>query len=217
MPSVQVSAYERASENAMRLKGPFRKLVGMSKRDHGHHVGDGGLEYEVPFVHQNHVNLCGNASAQMLVMFNGRAPTNAIKSNTGHSNSYRLRRNPRGVVEGANDDDVAALIRAAGLHPWNICPREGLWTAAFVRAALETYGPYAQSVRFGVAGHWVVVTGTDGHNIIYHDPWRGMNKRKTEGEWAESAGDRPESAVAAVEDAHVDAPRGIQAAINTAP
>jgi hypothetical protein len=200
----------------MRLKGPFRKLFGMSKRDHDHHVGDGGLEYEVPFVHQNHVNLCGDASAQMLAMFNGRAPTIAIKANTGHANSYRLQSNPRGVVEGSNDDDVAAVIRAAGLYPWNICPREGLWTAGLVRSALEMFGPYAQSVRFSVAGHWVVVTGTDGRNVIYHDPWRGMNNRKAIDEWAVSAGDGPESAVAAIEDAHVEAPRGIQAALNNA-
>jgi Papain-like cysteine protease AvrRpt2 len=195
----------------MRLKGPFRKLFGMSKRDHGEHVGDDGLEYEVPFVHQNHVNLCGDASAQMLVLFYGRPATIGMKSNVGHANSYRLKRNPRGVVEGSNDDDVVATIQAAGLQAWNICPRVGQWTAAFVRSALETYGPYAQTVRFSVAGHWVVVTGTDGHSVIYHDPWRGKNMSKTIGDWAIAAGDGPSSAVAATEEVYVEAPNGIQA------
>jgi hypothetical protein len=195
----------------MRLKGPFRKLFGMSKGDHGHHVGDEGLEYEVPFVHQNHVNLCGDASAQMLVMFNGRPATIGLKANAGHDGSYRLRHNPRGILEGGTDDDLVAVLRAAGLQPWNICPRVGPWTAAFVRAALETYGPYAQTVRFGVVGHWVVVTETDGQRVIYHDPWRGSNKSKTVGDWVTAAGDGPDSAVAATEEASVADPVGIQA------
>jgi hypothetical protein len=195
----------------MRLKGPFRKLFGMSKKDHGQHAGDDGLEYDVPFVHQNHVNLCGVASAQMLITFNSRPPTVAMKPNVGHNNSYRLQRNPRGVVEGSNDNDVVALIKAAGLKAWDICPGTGQWTAQFVRSALETFGPYAQSVCFAVGGHWVVVTGTDGHNVIYHDPWRGKNLTQTIGAWSVAAGDDPGSAIAALEDSFVDSPTGIQA------
>jgi hypothetical protein len=183
----------------------------MSKRDHGQHVGNDGLEYEVPFVHQNHVNLCGDASAQMLVMFNGRTATIGMKSNVGHHNSFRLKRNPRGVFEGANDDDLVAMIQKSGLQAWNICPKAGLWTAKLVRSALETYGPYAQSVRFAVGNHWVVVTGTDGHRVIYHDPWRGKNQSKAIGDWVIAAGDDPDSAVAATEQGYVAAPDGIQA------
>ena len=195
----------------MRLKGPFRKLFDMSKRDHGHHpVGEDALEYDVPFVHQNHVNLCGDASAQMLVMFNDRQPNLGMKPNVGHADSYRLKRNPRGVLEGSNDDDVVGLIQAAGLQAWLICPRVDRWTRDLLRAALETYGPYAQSVRFGVADHWVVVTGTDGQSVIYHDPCRGRNKSKTIDQWVIVAGDQPGDAVAATED-HVEEPDGIQA------
>ncbi|MCC6133264.1 MAG: hypothetical protein IT186_25315 [Acidobacteria bacterium] len=168
----------------MRLKGPFRKIFGMSKRDHGHHVGEGGIEYEVPFVHQNHVNLCGDASAQMILMFYGKQPSIALKRNVGHDNSYRIKRNTRGIVEGSNDDDVAAVINGSGLRAWGFSPMLGPWTAETVRDALETFGPYAQSVQFSSAGHWVVVSGTDGEHVIFQDPWRGQNKRKTVGEWA---------------------------------
>lgn len=194
----------------MRLKDPFRKLFGMSKRDHRHHLGGDGLKYEVPFVHHNHVNLCGDASAQMIVMFNGRPPTIEMKPNNGHLNSFRLKRNPRGVFEGSDHKALAAMIQASGLQAWHICPRVGKWTAAFVHSALETYGPYAQSVRFSVAEHWVVVTGTDGDSVIYHDPWRGENMSKTIGDWVIAAGDDPSSAVAATKEHYVDTPNGFQ-------
>ena len=195
----------------MRLKGPFRKLFGMSKRDHGHHAQADGLEYDVPFVHQNHVNLCGDASAQMLVMFHGRPATIPLKGNAGHPNSFRLKRNRRGVLEGSNEDKLVAMILASGLQAWNVCPSVGLWTGPLVRSTLETFGPYAQLVHFSIGGHWVVVTGTDGRHVIYHDPWRGGNNRKVMRDWIIAAGDTPESCVAATEERHVDAPNGIQA------
>lgn len=181
----------------MRLKGPFRKIFGMSKRDHGHHAGAGGVEYPVPFVHQNHCNLCGDASAQMLLMFNNRPDMPLVKGNVGHPNSFRLRRNPRGIVEGADDDDIGDSITAAGLMAWNIYPTAGQWCANSVRQALENYGPYAQQVQFSFAGHWVVVIGTDGQHVIYHDPWRGQNKRKTIADWREVAFPGQYAAVAA--------------------
>ena len=81
----------------MRLKGPFRKIFGMSKRDHGQSADSDGLSYDVTFVHQNHVNLCGDASAQMLLLFHARPPSVALKRNQGHETlSYRVRRTPRG-------------------------------------------------------------------------------------------------------------------------
>jgi hypothetical protein len=194
----------------MRLKGPFRKIFQMSKGDHGQHAADDGLEYDVPFVHQNHVNLCGDASAQMLLMFNGRPASVAMKPNAGHQQSFRLRTNPRGIVEGGNDGDLVAIVRAAGLRPWNLCPRVGLWNAQLIRSALETYGPYAQSVRFGVAYHWIVVTGTDGQGVIFHDPWRGRNMRKTFVDWITAAGDGVNDGVAATTDQPPE-PLGLQA------
>lgn len=194
----------------MRLKGPFRKIFGMSKRDHGEHAGAEGLDYDVTFVHQNHVNLCGDASAQMLLLFNERAPSVPLKRNDGHATaSWRMKRNPRGVLEGGNQDPLIATIRAAGLRAWDICPRVGKWTAELVLASLRTYGPYAQTVQFSVATHWVVVIGTDGHKVYYHDPWRGSNMSKTMADWIIAADDNPGSAIAATEDAAAP-PDGIQ-------
>lgn len=183
----------------MRLKGPFRKLAGMSKQDHGHHVGPDGLEFDVPFVHQNHINLCGDASAQMLLLFNQRTPNpGVLKQNAGHANSFRLRRNPRGIFSGSTDDTIVTQLRGAGLIAWNICPRVGPWSADRVLAALETYGPYAQF--FHGVGHWVVVKGVDGNSVFYQDPWRGKNKCKPIDDWINIAGHEIDSAVAATED-----------------
>lgn len=193
----------------MRLKGPFRKVFGMSVRNHGHHINPdlGGQEYQVPFVHQNHCNLCGDSSAQMLLLFNNYPASAPIKNNAGHANSWRMRRNPRGILEGANDDDVANIIKAAGMNAWNIYPQHGGWTANLVLSALQTYGPYAQSVRFSMAGHWVVVVGVDGNHVIYHDPWRGQNMRKTEAAWRAAAFYGQDSAVAATNAIPVHVPQ----------
>jgi hypothetical protein len=197
--------------NAVRLKGPFRKIFGMSKGDHGDRAAiDGGLDYDVTFVHQNHVNLCGDASAQMLLLFNERGPSASLKRNEGHATlSYRMQRNPRGVLEGGGDGPMIATLRAAGLRAWDICPQVGRWTGDLVMSCLRTYGPYAQTVQFSVATHWVVVIGTDRHKVYYHDPWRGSNMSKTIADWIVAADDNPGSAVAATED-YVAAPPGIQ-------
>lgn len=195
----------------MRLKGPFRKIFGMTKSDFGDHAAiDGGLDYEVTFVHQNHVNLCGDASAQMLLLFNERAPSVALKRNEGHEAlSYRMKRNPRGVLEGGNEVPLIATLTAAGLRAWDICPRVGRWSGDLVMSCLRTYGPYAQSVQFSVVSHWVVVVGADRDKVYFHDPWRGANLSKTIADWTVVADDIPGSTIAATED-FVAAPDGIQ-------
>jgi hypothetical protein len=182
----------------------------MSKRDHRQDLvpgGEGVVQEDVPFVHQNHINLCGDASAQMLAMYNQRLLIIGMKQNVGHENSYRLRRNPRGVFQGRNGDRIARMLEGVGLQARLICPRDR-WTAALVRAALETYGPYAQAV--GPLHHWVVVTGTDGESVIYHDPWRGRNKSKPMGQWVIFAHASVGSAVTATEQGYVQTPDGIQ-------
>ncbi|WP_241301360.1 papain-like cysteine protease family protein [Microbulbifer elongatus] len=187
----------------MRLKGPFRKIFGMSKRDHNRHAVDlGNLEYLVPFVHQNHCNLCGDSSAEMLLLFHGKNPAAPLKANGGHANSWRMRVNPRGVLSGASDDDVANVITGRGLQAWGLEPTVGRWSVPMVYRALSNYGPYAQSVRFSVAGHWVVVIGVDANHVIYHDPWRGQNMRQTEAKWIASTFSDIYSTVAAVDPAY---------------
>src|SRR5262249_43569745 len=115
----------------MRLKGPIRKILGMSKRDHGHHVG---VEYHVPYVHQNHVNLCGDASAQIVLMYYERPLPLEMKPNFGPPNDNRLMHRRRKTFDGATDDDIVDLIRRAGLYAWNIRPEQGRWTQDLVRA-----------------------------------------------------------------------------------
>jgi hypothetical protein len=190
----------------------------MHKGDHDHHVvgeGEDRIEYtDVPFVHQNHINLCGDAAAQMLIMCNGREANLDMKPNEGWGDtSWRLKRNPRGTFTGGDDRALADLLQAAGLHAYNICPRADRWTAQLVLSVLQTYGPYAQSVRFGVCGHWVVVTGTDGQDVFFNDPWRGRNKRKSIGEWVLKASADADGAVGAIDpgEPRPQEPFGIQA------
>lgn len=64
-------------------------------------------------------------------------------------------------------------------------------------------------MQFGVAFHWVVVIGSDGRNVIYHDPWRGSNMSTTMADWIVAVQDDRGSSIAATED-DVAPPPGIQ-------
>ena len=96
----------------MRLKSLARWAAGMSKRDHEHYA-QGSVRDEVPFVHQNHINLCANASAEMLLRYHGRPSHLALKRHADRDD-YRIRRNPRGVFSGGNVDTIVGVFRVAG-------------------------------------------------------------------------------------------------------
>lgn len=158
----------------MRLKGPIAKLFSFSSRDHAKpgqfisgpippgapsHVHP-YARFTVPFVHQGHVNLCGDACVEMLLAFKGRP--------------YRseLRKNPRGIVEGSSTDDLSERLAAAGVRVYSLpLPHDRRWTPQLLAAFLQKSGP----IICQGAMHFVLLTGIHEGHVFIHDPWRGQN------------------------------------------
>lgn len=183
----------------MKLVGPFRKAAGMSKRDHGAQPGLGAIHFEVPFIQQNHINLCGDASASMLLMYHGRPAMATVHASNKHANVFKLKENPRGTLEGADTEELKAALRASGLHLYRFRPYAATWTAQSIGDVLRNYGPFMALVRFSpIAMHWLVIKGLDGTNVLYHDSWRGRNMSMAAAHFgAVSNGRDPEAAIGA--------------------
>ncbi len=160
----------------MRLSVPFRKIFSMSKRDHGRLPGGGGPG--VPFVHQNHINLCGDTCAQMLLLYHNGVGSVGLKQHSRRPGEYRMRRNPRGVLDGATDDDIVATLHNAGRYACNLVLDAGFrWSTDSLGQVLGQLGPIVATMRHFQAEHWILVHGVDAGHVYYHDPWKGSNMR----------------------------------------
>jgi peptidase C39-like protein len=162
--------------STMRLRGPLAKVFGFSSKDHekpGRFIS-GPIEpgkkpkafarHNVPFIHQRHVNLCGDACINMLLAFKGR------------QFMAKLRKNPRGVFDGQTTDDVLAQLRAAGLPVFSLAlPQDHQWTPDILGEYLQKFGPIICKGSM----HFVLLVGIHEEHVCIHDPWRGANMTKT--------------------------------------
>ncbi len=126
------------------------------------------INYPVPYVHQPHVNVCGEACVLMLYKFG--------QKNGGPNVNV----NPRGVFEG--EDSVDKLVSA---WPELTCIKKpGRIASMRLAWVLAEYGPficsgdYVRFVRKLRGGHFIVVTGIWGEMMLIHDPWHGRDRRK---------------------------------------
>lgn len=190
----------------MRLRTPFRFIVSMTDKDYAHYalMEQGTVEYDVQFIHQNHINLCGDASVQMLIMFLTKNTTVQLKIKNDDPKKLYLAKNPRGIFEGTNDDDLKRMLHIAGLNTWNVTPLSKAWDIESVRMTLHCFGPYIQSTGM----HWVLVTGVDRQDVIYQDPWRGRNMSKKINDWMKFASNESDSVVAASTTSYIQLPAG---------
>lgn len=144
-------------------------------------VGNGGptVVYDVPFVAQKHINMCGEACVKMLKEFKGRPV------------AIDMGINPRGVFQGKKFDKLAADHGLTeGYFPGQL--DNGQWTKGAITAqsivdALTSHGPIICSGDFcrmmgSRWGHYVLVTGVQGGLIHFNDPWHG-DKRKKPVDW----------------------------------
>jgi hypothetical protein len=164
----------------MKLPKKFRFLIGMRSetktvvpdlRAGGVNAdtceADPHLTLRVPFVAQQHVNLCGDACALMLLKFWGR-DTLGRDTNT----------NPRGPLGGSGFDDICSMFPHENWRaPFPIPPKAQGWTARKLAYQLATVGPLIVSLP----RHWVVLIGAQGQQLYIHDPWRGPNLVKDVG------------------------------------
>jgi ABC-type bacteriocin/lantibiotic exporter with double-glycine peptidase domain len=159
----------------MKLPKPLRPIIGM-KLDTGkpfpvrtmNPVPADYIYYDVPFIPQRHINLCGDACALMLLRFCG--------IDTGGKDT---RQNPRGVLEGESTDSLTQDYPA----PWSshALPTNRTSTSDGLAALLSWKGPVicALGTLGGLSGHFVLLTGISGDRPYFNDPWKGRNMTKT--------------------------------------
>jgi hypothetical protein len=163
----------------MRLPDMLKWIIGMSYNTDavGLPASATTLQLRVPFIHQDNVNLCGDAAALMIAKF--------WQLDTIIDTSV----NPRGAFEGS-DVREHVKITTFGKLKWDLVDPPGTartWTAAEVRDRLSTRGPLACALSHSTTvpvvgtvewGHWIVLTGVDTatNALMYHDPWRGQHK-----------------------------------------
>jgi len=126
---------------------------------------------DVPFVHQQHVNLCGDACVSMLLGYLGRPQPD-------------LSKNPRGLLKGLSTSGYVSLFQQNGVEPvrvqWPLpLPRQKgdlpAWTTESLCAALRKHGPILCKGRLpnDVVGHSIVLVGASDGRVAFHDPWSG--------------------------------------------
>lgn len=128
------------------------------------------IQHDVPFLAQKHINMCGEASAKMLLQYHGRNPT------------INLDRNPRGLMEGT---DVGDLARRFGLVRTQFSREVGTAqpTAKQLAWLLAQYGPLLCSGDYCRMlgqrwGHVIVLTGIWDDLVLFQDSWHGEDRRK---------------------------------------
>jgi Papain-like cysteine protease AvrRpt2 len=161
----------------MKPTGFFAWLLGMgsepkstfeAKGNYGEMSGKPGevnphLNYKVPFVHQQHINLCGDACALMLQKFWGMATNISVDQN------------PRGPLTGSNTDDIVAFFPPNACKSVTPKPANRTWDSRRLAYALACGGPIICSTENlgGLVGHFLVLKGIDDDQLFFHDPWRG--------------------------------------------
>jgi hypothetical protein len=168
----------------VKLITPLKKLAGMSKTDHGQapQGGQGGfVAYQgVPYIFQNHVNLCRDACTNMLLSYYGKQTASVVACKK-HAGINKLKKNPRGPFKGTNASDSMDLLDAGGLHPYTLYVFPGDKFKRFhIEGVLVSYAPFIAAVRSSrVSTHAILVFGLEGDRLFYHDPWKGANMSMT--------------------------------------
>ena len=159
----------------MKLKGPLAKLFGFSDKDFSESsTGEVSAPFvpnlrpdracyglAVPFEHQPHINLCGDACLNMVF---GYRNLSVFRTD--------LRKNPRGALTGLTTDDIIDRLRKVGLPPHTLTPRHAKqWTALELAQHLFSYGPL---ICKGARHFVLLVAVSSSTGLAFHDPWRGQ-------------------------------------------
>lgn len=120
------------------------------------------VNYKVHFIHQQHVNMCGDACVNMLLSFCGKP------------HSLRLKNN-RGIFDGMLYGDITERLEREGLKPAIAPANAGLTERAFGELLSRGSPLICPAYTNSYTGHWVLVIGKHQDKIIFHDPWKGPN------------------------------------------
>ena len=168
----------------MKLITPLKRLVGMQKADHGEapQGGQGGfIGYPgVPYIFQNHVNLCNDACTNMLLSYYGKqtAPLVACRK---HAGINKLQSNPRRPFQGSGASHAMDLLDDAGLNAYSLDVFPGdTFNRSHIEGVLTWYAPFIASIRSSrFSTHAILILAIQGDRLFYHDPWKGANMSMT--------------------------------------
>ncbi|WP_370694658.1 papain-like cysteine protease family protein [Pseudomonas sp. FP603] len=130
---------------------------------------------EVPFFHQQHINLCGDASVNMVLAYHGSCTND-------------LSKNPRDVFTGLSITGIRDQLKEKGLIPISVMLPKRLsvegkrgWGSEGLCKTLNRHGPIICSGRLSsnVVDHCIVLIGASDTTVVYHDPWCGARRTKT--------------------------------------
>jgi hypothetical protein len=130
---------------------------------------------DVPFFHQQHINLCGDASVNMLLAYY-------------NCRTNDLSKNPRGVLTGITSAGIMDQLKEKGINPVSLIlpkrrslSRKQGWEIEELCNKLNRHGPIICSGRLSgdVADHCIVLIGASDTTVVYHDPWCGARRTKT--------------------------------------
>ena len=193
----------------MRLTGVFASACNFSSRDTsapgalispaaGDRPANHALCKNVEFIHQQHVNMCGDACVNMLFSYKGKVYERAFK------------RNPRGILEGLATQQVKDKLMEAELLPVRIpYPENKKWQARQLASLINEYGPLICAGKW----HFILVFGADQNKVVYHDPWRGPNKLMSLGDFNKFLSWSDDDCIIAADDPRSDQPQVPQPAL----
>lgn len=171
----------------MKLRGPLRaiwsfnatndtkKLEAEQKRFKGRTVEAASHIHAVNYIHQGHVNLCGDACVEMLRRFYGDNPLRATTTNSKKVES--LSTNPRRIFKGLSineiyEETIHSNFKLSELKfPVSSVPKEALLESL---TELISEAPILLSYRENnFYSHYVLLIGIIGDKLVIHDPWSG--------------------------------------------
>ncbi|PVZ63562.1 papain-like cysteine protease family protein [Pelagibaculum spongiae] len=129
--------------------------------------------YEVPYLHQAHVNMCYDASLAMLLAFHEIPAV------------IDLVHNPRGTFQGTDYDRQVSFLEG-GQKVWTSAGfflgginRERLLEILKQKGPLLVTGDFVRLFLHKRAGHAILLKGIYGNQVVLHDPWHGEDRYKS--------------------------------------
>jgi len=131
----------------------------------GYNESPNSVTLRVPYIYQNHVNLCADASAMMILLAWGFEPNRGVDEN------------PRLPFKGSRIEEHTNLVEGGAIWDTATIGKVNKPTNAEFLFLLKHKGPLGVSTK----GHSQVLIGIDNaeNTVILHDPWKGPNKVNT--------------------------------------
>ena len=161
---------KRITDYDIKLENPDTSEKEPLKRTHIH---------EVEFIQQGHVNLCGDACLEMLRLYNGEEPHREVEVNSKSLKS--LSSNPRRAFQGLSREQLTKEIESSNFQLSELKFRTNVSDDKFTSDLADCIeqGPVLIAYRGNPFwGHYALIIGIIGDDLVIHNPWSGANEVK---------------------------------------